>query len=267
MRASLPMYNLPELRPAAEAWWRGLARACAREGLTEVPGELVWPGDPKDDWQAPDLLLSQTCGYPFMTELQGVVRIIATPCYDAEGCAGPLYSSALVVRAEETARTLGDLRGCRVAYNTRDSQSGYNVLRALVAPLSGGGAFFGAALESGSHAASLAALAEGRADLAAIDCVTYALHRKHRPESVAGLRVLEFGPATPGLPYVTAASRSEEDLRRLREALFEALSDPQLREARQALLLSGAAVLPEDAYGVLLEMRAAAVKSGYEEIR
>src|SRR6185312_8107473 len=30
--ASLPMYDLPELRAATDAWWKGLARAFRREG-------------------------------------------------------------------------------------------------------------------------------------------------------------------------------------------------------------------------------------------
>ncbi|MEX0923133.1 MAG: PhnD/SsuA/transferrin family substrate-binding protein [Rhodovibrionaceae bacterium] len=265
--ASLPMYSLSEVRPAAEAWWRGLAKACRAEGLGAVPESLNWPEDPKTDWRSGDLFLSQTCGYPLMTELQDSVRVIATPCYTAEGCAGPFYSSVLLVRADQAAETLSDLRGCRAAYNSQDSQSGYNVLRSLVAPLAGGRAFFAAVLETGSHAGSIAAVAEGRADLAAVDCVTFALHRKHRPQAVANLRVLFYGPATPGLPYITAGGRGEDDLLRLREALYEALADPRLAEAREALLLSGAAVLPGDAYRVLLDMRRDAAAQGYETLR
>lgn len=261
------MYDLPELRPAAEAWWAGLARACHAEGLEAAPAALSWPENPKAACRDPQLFFSQTCGYPLMTELHGDVRVIATPCYDAEGCSGPFYSSALVVRADDPAQRLEDLRGRRAAYNAVDSQSGYNVLKALLAPLADGRSFFNSILESGGHAGSMAAVAEGRADVAAIDCVTYALHGKHRPAVVAGLRVLQYGPPTPGLPYVTAAGRSDDDLLRLREALYEALADPKLAEARAALLLNGASVLPEDAYDVLLEMRDSATALGYGELR
>lgn len=260
------MYDLPELRPAVETWWAGLARACRAEGLEEVPA-LSWPEDQKALWRDPSLFLSQTCGFPLMTQLEGVVRVVATPCYAAEGCSGPFYSSALVIRCDDPAEKLEDLRGRRVAYNSKDSQSGHNVLLSAVAPFAVGGVFFGGTLETGSHGASMAAVAAGRADLAAIDCVTFALHRKHRPEAVAALRVLQFGPATPGLPYVTAAARSEDEVLRLREALYEALAAPDLAEARNALLLQGASVLPEDAYGVLLEMRDGAHALGYTELR
>lgn len=265
--ASLPMYDLPAIRPAAEAWWSGLAAACRAEGLEDIPRSLSWLGDPRDHWRDPGLLFSQTCGYPLMTLLGDQVKVIATPCYAAEGCSGPFYSSALVVRAGDPAQRLSDLRGRRAAYNSRDSQSGYNVLRALVAPLAGGRSFFSATLETGGHGASLDAVAEQRADIAAIDCVTLALHRRHRPAVADGLRVLAYGPSTPGLPYVTAGSRGEEDLLRLREALYEALADPSLAEARQALLLTGASVLPEDAYEAILEMREEAAAEGYSELR
>jgi ABC-type phosphate/phosphonate transport system substrate-binding protein len=260
------MYDLPEVRPAAEAWWAGLARACRAEGLEDAPAALTWPDDPKAEWRSPELFFSQTCGYPLMTQLRGELRVVATPCYDAEGCSGPFYSSAIVVRADDPAQKLEDLRGRCAAYNSTDSQSGYNVLRALVAPLAGGRSFFNSTLESGSHAGSLAAVAESRADVAAIDCVTYALHARHRPAAVAGLRVLLYGPSTPGLPYVTAAGRSDDDLLRLREALYEALADPDLAEARQSLLLHGASALPEDAYDLLLEMRDEALAQGYGEL-
>jgi ABC-type phosphate/phosphonate transport system substrate-binding protein len=261
------MYDLPPIRPAAEAWWRGLAAACRAEGLGEVPDTLTWLGDPEEHWRDRRLFFSQTCGYPLMTGLGDSVTVIATPCYGAEGCSGPFYSSALVVRADDPARELSDLRGRRAAYNARESQSGYNVLRSLVAPLAGGGSFFASTLETGGHGASLDAVAEQRADIAAIDCVTLALHRRHRPAVTGGLRVLAYGPETPGLPYITAGERSEDEVLRLREALYEALADPDLAEAREALLLTGASVLPEEAYEVILEMREAAVAKGYPDLR
>ena len=39
--ASLPMYDLPELRAATDAWWRGLAQAFRREGIADLPASSV----------------------------------------------------------------------------------------------------------------------------------------------------------------------------------------------------------------------------------
>ena len=49
-----------------------------------------------------------------------------------------------------------------------------NLFRAAIAPLAGGRPFFSEVIVTGSHAASLEAVADGNAPgLAAIDCVTF----------------------------------------------------------------------------------------------
>ena len=60
--ASLPMYDLPEVTAATDAWWAGLARAMRREGLSDVPDRLTRGPDVAELWRASDLLFSQTCG-------------------------------------------------------------------------------------------------------------------------------------------------------------------------------------------------------------
>src|SRR5262245_43660702 len=149
--ASLPMYNLPELDAATDAWWQGLARAFRREGVTGVPDAL----DSRPDFQqvllSPDLFFAQTCGYPLTHALAGKVTLLATPCYAADGCAAADYCSLVIVAADNPAGDVAALRGARCAVNGTDSQSGYNALRALVAPLADGGRFFGRVAVSGSH--------------------------------------------------------------------------------------------------------------------
>ncbi|NIR61538.1 MAG: hypothetical protein GWO02_19625, partial [Gammaproteobacteria bacterium] len=48
-------------------------------------------------WRSTELLLSQTCGYPLTHALAGVVELVATPAYAAQGCRGPEYASLLIV--------------------------------------------------------------------------------------------------------------------------------------------------------------------------
>ncbi len=78
-RASLPMYDLPEARRATDAWWQGLARELSRTGIENVPGVLSREADTAALYRAPDLLLSQTCGYPLIHGLKGLLRPVATP--------------------------------------------------------------------------------------------------------------------------------------------------------------------------------------------
>ncbi|MAG97985.1 MAG: phosphate ABC transporter substrate-binding protein [Rhodospirillaceae bacterium] len=232
MLASLPMYALDVVRAANEAWWQGLARHLRAAGLAEVPMGLTWPAEREAHWRRSDLMFSQTCGYPLTHALAGAVRLVATPCYAAEGCEGPHYDSVVVV-AEAAAYTRpADLAGRCCAVNAWDSQSGCNALADLVAPQGGSGSadgrFFAEVLKSGSHAASLALVASGRADVAAIDCVVFALLARHAPDRLQGLRTLCRTRPAPGLPYITAAATSDEDVERLRQGLRAAIADPAL---------------------------------------
>lgn len=264
--ASLPMYDLPELREATNAWWAGLAEAFRRAGIKGVPETLERGGEMADPWHSPHLLFSQTCGYPLTHALAGLLQPLATPCYAVPGCEGARYSSAIVVRTDDSAHGLDDLRGRVCAVNGAESQSGYNTLRHSLAPLAEGARFFADVVVTGGHAASLAAVAAGRADVAAVDCVTFALLSRSRPAAVAGLRVLDWSEAAPGLPYVTRADADAALLRRLRAGLMNALADPDLAEPRDALCLCGAEVLPIAEYGCIDRMEAEAIAHGYPRI-
>lgn len=263
MRASLPMYDLPEVKQASGAWWQGLARAFRAEGIEDVPDRLETVASPYDHWRQPDLLFSQTCGYPLTHAIAGQARLVATPVYAAPGCTGASYCSLVIVGENNPATSLEKLRGARVAYNSTDSQSGYNVLRAMVAPLAQGGKFFASTTATGGHRASIAAVASSAADLCAVDCVTHALLRLHAPTALAGTRVLCTTPSAPSLPYVTAGGAGDDLVEALRAGLDRALTDTSLAAARDDLRIAGAEVLPLAAYDVMLEMEQAAVKAGY----
>jgi ABC-type phosphate/phosphonate transport system substrate-binding protein len=254
------MYDLAPLRGATDSWWHGLARHFHHAGLAGVPEALTRTTDLEAQCRDPGLLFSQTCGYPLTHGLEDALRVVATPCYAARGCSGATYRSLVLVAADSPATGLEDLRGSRCAINGFASQSGFNALRALVAPLCEGAPFFAEVVVSGSHLDSAPMVARGDADAASLDCVTHALLAARDPERLAGTRVLcETGPA-PGLPYVTAGATSDDDLARLRDGLAAAVADPDLAETRAALLIAGAEVLAETAYDRILDMEREALE-------
>src|SRR5689334_15826049 len=155
MFASLGMYDLPELTAVTDAWWHGLSRHFSAQGFRDLPTSLNRAGDPVDRLKADGLIFAQTCGFPLTHRLKDHVQLLATPRYAVPGCAGATYVSWIVVRRDDPAKTVADLRGKRVAYNDDGSQSGYNTLRGLIAPLAVGGKFFAAAIESGAHRSSM----------------------------------------------------------------------------------------------------------------
>ena len=66
----------------------------------------------------------------------------------------------------------------------------------------------------------MAMVQSGAADVAAIDCVTYALATRHAPQLAAGLRVLQRTVSAPGLPLIASRALSESQLRDLRDVLY-----------------------------------------------
>jgi len=264
--ASLPMYDLPEIEAATNTWWRGLARAFRREGIADVPDDLERDANYRELWTRRDLLLSQTCGYPLMHELRGKATAIATPCYSAPGCAGANYCSVVLVHNDSAAGDISGLRGARCAINSRDSQSGHNALRALIAPISSGKRLFGDVTISGSHLNSLKMVSEGEADVLAMDCVAYALLSRHRPHAIERTRPLCLTPSAPALPYITRCPVRDDLLERMRNGLAAACRDPELSDSRETLMLWDFRVLPISEYERIAEMENEAVACGYREV-
>ena len=252
--ASLPMYDLPVLHGLTDAWWDGLARALRREGVAEVPDRLHRGRCVGEAWGMADLLLSQCCGFDLTHDAARLLRPVATPCYAAEGCEGPFYRSFVVVRQDAKAEDLMDLRGLACVANNLRSHSGWNALRHALAPFAAEAGFFSRVIESGGHANSLECVRKGRADVAAVDCVTHALLQRHDPGAIADLRILARTASAPGLPYVTRAGADDALVARLRAAVFRALEDPALEPVREDLLIAGAEVLPDAAYDRIIEM-------------
>ena len=265
--ASLPMYDIPEVRPALDALWSGMASCLRREGVGDVPRSLDHDQPMRELWRDPALLLSQCCGYDLINRHAERLRPIATPHYAAPGCSGRHYTSFVVVAEGSAASRIEDLRGTVCAINGRESHSGMNALRALVAPLNEGGRFFSAVKVSGAHRDSLAMIARGEAALAAIDCVTYALLARHRAAAVAGIRVLCRTAPAPAVPYVARAEISDEMVERLRSALFAAFAAPDLRAAREDLLLDIIEPLAASAYQPVSDLQAFAERCGYPVIQ
>jgi len=264
--AGLPMYDPPELHAIVDAWWSGLARAFRAEGIPDVPDRLDRSLSLDALWGAPALLLTQTCGFPLFGSWAGRLQYLATPRYAAPGCAGADYCSWVVVNAQSPVHCIEDLRGARCSISARISHSGYNVLRGLIAPLAADGRFFGSVSVSGGHAESLAQLERGEVDVAAIDCVTYALLERCRPRVIAATRIVGRTASAPGLPYATRIGAGAELVAQLRAGLARAFADPDLSQVREALLIDGLDVLEPSTYDCMAEMEAAAKRQRYLEL-
>jgi ABC-type phosphate/phosphonate transport system substrate-binding protein len=234
------MYDFGAAVAANDRLWAGVrdrlraSGVAAPDALTRGEG-AYWPA-----WQAPDLLLSQTCGYPFRARLHGRVAYVGTPDYGVQGCAPGHYRSVFVARAEDPRATLAEFDGAGFAYNEALSQSGWAAPQVYAAKL---GLRLPPVVETGGHRRSAHAVAEGRADIAALDAVTWAL-MQGEDAVVAALRVVALTDPSPGLPFITALGGPVE-------ALFDALARAIAGlsgDDRAALRLRGIVRIPEAAY-------------------
>lgn len=222
--AFLPMYAVRGTDRHAAALWSCL-RDSLRKGGIEAPERVSQFAQRLKGWLHPDLILGQTCGLPYITMLCDSVELIGTPDYGVEGCPRGFYHSTLVVSPTDKRGHLSEFLGCTLAFNGKDSQSGYGALMRASAPYARCGRFFGRAIRTGSHDASMGLVAKGHADIAAIDSVTWRMTQLF-DTNAAALRSIGTTEPTPGLPFIVAAGRS----------------DPRLFDAVRA----GIAALPAD---------------------
>ncbi|SIT38358.1 conserved hypothetical protein [Paraburkholderia ribeironis] len=258
--AALPMYNVT---PALDLEWRAWLVDVLRR--VKPACRVVEPDEELHGfWRRPNLLLSQACGYPLMHGLHEQVQLIATPRFDAPGCEGAHYSSVLVTRADAQFDTLAACRGARAAYNQDDSNSGMNVFRHAVAPHSRAGMFFSAVLRTGSHLGSLRAVADGRADIAAVDCVTFAFVCDALPELARKVRPIGMTATSPGLPLIASDTVPPATIEALRDALNETLEIQPERAKR--LRLQGFSVLSLADYDRIGQLEDEARAAGYTHL-
>lgn len=240
MIAAFPMYDWPQATAAHDRLWATM-RDLLRDAGHTAPEHLSRGSPLWEVWESPDLLIAQTCGLPYRTRLHGRVTLVGTPDYALPGSSPGQYYSEALVRADETGQ-FKDFANRILAFNGQDSQSGWAAAQNHAASH---GFRFTHTLHTGSHRESARAVADGRADIAVVDAVTWRLFCAHLPDEAAHLRVVDHTEPTPGLPVITAVGRDAEPLRIALAAAISALSPAE----RQALGgLCGLVAIPDAAY-------------------
>ena len=263
--AILPMYDFSWIAAANDALWAAISARLAEAGV-RAPTSLTRGGDLAALWRHPGLVFGQTCGYPYASGLKDSVTLIAAPEYSFPGCEGASHRSFIIRRVEDPRRALGEFRGAVAALNAHDSNTGMNLFRATIAPVAGGAPFFSSIVVSGSHEASATAVAEGGADLASVDCVSFALLERGRPELIKRVAIVAESALSPCLPFIASASLPASTIEAVREALFAALADPNLVETCTTLGLKGARVATPADYDRIIEIERDAAAAGYAHL-
>lgn len=167
-------------------------------------------------WRHPQLLLGQTCWGPMdAILLRLAVDVVGQPDYsDVEGGEAAGYSSAIVMRRAGRGQVLPPadgtallpllaMRDAKFGFNDRHSWSGRLGLAGDLLKAGASFGLFAGEIETGGHRLSIRAVADGRADVAAIDCRSWALARRFEP-AAAVLEVVGWTSRRAGLPFISA---------------------------------------------------------------
>ena len=263
--ALLPMYDFPWTAAANDALWASISARLAEAGV-QAPPRLTRDGDLAALWRHPGLIFGQTCGYPYVTGLKDNGHADRRAGIFVSRLRRRLASKLLIRRATDSRRALNEFRGAIAALNAQDSNTGMNLFRASIAPIAGGKTFFSSIVVTGSHEASAAAVVEGEADLASIDCVSFALLRRGRPELIERVATVAESPLSPSLPFIASVRLPAPTIELVRKALFAALADPDLAETRAALGLKGARIVTPADYHRVMEIEREAAAKGYPRL-
>ncbi len=263
--AALPMYDFPWTAGANDALWRNIALRLRQRDI-DAPLHLTRVRSVAELWRHPRLVFGQTCGYPYREQLKPRVSLIATPAYDFPGCASANHCAFIIASPGVQGRTLKSFAGARAACNAWDSNTGMNLFRAMLAPHAHGEAFFSAVILTGSHRESLRAVAQRSADIASIDCVSFAQIQSGEPDLAAAVEIITRTPMSPGLPFICSASLSEGERLAVRAALDEALLDASLAPALKSIGLIGVETYQDVVYDRIAELKNDAIALGYLEL-
>ena len=169
--------------------------------------------------QAPDLDLVWMCGYltaSLISTGRMSHRIVAAPVFAGSG--GPVYHSVIVTRVDGPSSLLAAL-DTRLAVNEIESWSGFLGLKAHV-ERSFPGTWFREQAVTGSHRASVHAVAHQTCDVAAIDITVWEHVVATEPEAATNLRIIDRTVDWPAPPFSLGSHLDLERRNSLRAALI-----------------------------------------------
>jgi ABC-type phosphate/phosphonate transport system substrate-binding protein len=240
MIAALGMYDRAETAAANNALWAGIRDSLRAQNLGApehlTRGDMAYMAG----WTSPDLIFSQSCSLPYRAALFDTVTLIATPDYGLPDCPAGYYRSVYVARSTDHRADLAAFAGSAFALNEELSHSGW---AAPWADHRARGLTLTPILQTGAHRASGLAVAQGQADYAALDQLTWELMCRH-DDFAKDLKVIGETPISPALPFITAKTN---DAASLRQALITSIAalDP---DHRAALHIRGCVTIPAAVY-------------------
>ena len=214
--ACLPMYHFAQTAKSEAMFAADIAQRLS------FPLRWIAPADL--DYATAELALSMSCWGPINAGLMPPVRILAQLDYTGVlGGQGAYYRSAIITRGQgrrlpppASGPLIPRLTG-RFAFNEIGSRSGLIALAEDMGLTPQSLAQTG--LQTGAHLGSLRAVASGRADFAAIDCMTLHILEKFEP-ACGQIDIIGWTAPRLGLPYICNPKLPDNVAAELSSALF-----------------------------------------------
>jgi len=247
--AALPMYARPMNRAAHDRLWVLIRDGLRTRGI-DAPDALDHEVDHMHAWAREDLVLSQICNLPYRARFRGKVTLIGASDYGLPGCAPGYYNSVFLVHRDNPASNPAALSEARYVCNDFLSQSGYGAAQTWAQAR---GFQFRHVAQSGSHYASISAIAEDKAEIAAIDAQTWHM-AKNDHAAAATLKVIGVTDPSPGMTFVTRLGQDPAPYFAAVKTAISALAP----DDRAILGLRAIITLPQSAYDLPLPPKPAA---------
>lgn len=255
-----------DVTPAARGHWHallGLAADAAGVALACI--DHAAPAPLEALWGRGDLAAAFMCGLPLATRYPQV-RPLAAPVTAAADDAAPSYRSLWLIRAGSAFDTLAATFGGRIGWTVAHSHSGCNAPRhALLAHRTAARPqlYRESVGPLGHPRAALAALADERIDVVAVDAYWWWLLQRHDPDAAAGLRAIGETARAPMPPLVCSAAFPEALAARLTGALTALRDDRAALLHLEALGVRAFTAVTRAAYAPLAVQERVALAAGY----
>ena len=237
IRTGFDMYLAPPSAPAFAAMAQSMRRAVTA---------LEWSGEPLGDWH-----VGQVCGITLATQPKARFHYLSTPSLAADGVPPGHYNSLIITPREGglAAATDFDPARHRAAINEPGSFSG--TLTFIEYMRGKTGHDLQGAVRSGGHLNSVAMVAEGAVQLAAIDRASFRLAQAAIPAAVAAVKVIDDTPFYPAPAFVADGALPGTAVAPLREALAAFRADPAWDGLHTILGWDGCLCLDRASYDVM----------------
>lgn len=207
---------------------------------------LGWSGDLFGDWH-----VGQVCGITLAMEPAARFRYLSTPCLDEVGVPPGHYNSLIITPHDGGLAALSDFDLARhlAAINEPGSFSGdlafIDHMRRKT------GHTLSDPVCSGGHLKSVAMVAEGAVQLAAIDRASFRLAQAAMADAAAAVRVIDETPFYPAPAFVADGALPEPAVVTLRGTLAAFRADPAWDELHATLGWADCLPLDRGCYDVM----------------